>query len=181
MLISLRNNQLLLKRPPAFSRIKKHIQTQTAREVSLCENPLSSDDLTKIRKRIIGDLRQKSIIQKRFFIVGASFISSLIIVSIYWLTTIKYFNFFDQNLVLPEVTIDQKALSFYLKDGNNWLLEKKYHNARFQFELALKIDSNNYQAHYALLKALQLECETSENSCAEAEQQKLKMDTFFGH
>ncbi|NAS30285.1 hypothetical protein GTQ40_04830 [Flavobacteriaceae bacterium R38] len=69
--------------------------------------------------------------------------------------------------VIPEK--DLKKYLFFINDGDNWLQEKKWHNAIFQYKKALEIFPNEYDANYRLALAYTYRCKYESTNCNEGE------------
>ena len=65
---------------------------------------------------------------------------------------------------------------FYLRDGDEWLHKKHYHNAQFQYNKALEIFPNGRAAHFRRAFALVDQCQHTGVNCdqAKAEISRLK-------
>ena len=63
-----------------------------------------------------------------------------------------------------------------IEDGDEWLTQRRWHNAVFQYEKALEIFPKEYDINYRLTYALCLRCEADFTNCKEA---KNKLDKLL--
>lgn len=176
MLISLKNNSMLLKRPPAFSKIKQHIQSNIDKKISLSHKVLDDKELREIRASIVADLREKNKKKVKFYTVGLCIVLSLCLFSVYW---ISRFNFIGSEPEAQLIKVDSDKVMFYINDGHKWLKQKHYKNAEFQFELAIKLDPSNSAAHLGLLEALKAGCQNDSNKCMKVALQEKRIDSLM--
>ena len=66
---------------------------------------------------------------------------------------------------------EEKKFQFYINDGFQRLERDQFHNAIFQFELAVKSKPDNLNAQLGLTQALLGKCIKTEDDCIKAEEQ----------
>ncbi len=62
-----------------------------------------------------------------------------------------------------------EEFNYLVSSGDDWLTKKKYHNAIFQYKLALKLFPNDSVANYRLLSAYDIRCQKQNKGCDKKE------------
>ncbi len=73
-----------------------------------------------------------------------------------------------EQFIIANQTYQKKNLEkfkYLIFSGDNWLKEGKYHNAIFQYKLALDVFPKNKKAINKLLEAYEIRCKTKKLDC----------------
>lgn len=62
-----------------------------------------------------------------------------------------------------------KKYEYYIASGDDWLKDKQYHNAAFQYRLALRLFPKDSLATLRLISATDLNCKVNSEDCGESE------------
>lgn len=166
MIITLRNNRNLLKskspyKNRSFFNTKSDYVKYSKGNFNL--KKATPEQLQAIRTNIKAQ-RKRDLILKTGLVI-------CVLIPITWIATLVI----NSNLSDPpnnETTTITREMEenfdFYLQDGNNYLRNRKWHNAIFQYEKALEIHPDNYLVNYRLATALTYQCEEKEKNCERA-------------
>lgn len=185
MIESLKYNNSLLKRPKAFSRLKKVIhQQQTSYHKTLNKKEVDAKELKIIKEGIRLKLREERRRNNIILAALAITISTLITYIVLTFVFKPRFEYTDNYLeTIKEQAIEEKKaqekFEFYLTDGYKWLKKDDYENALFQFELAVKKKPNNYEANLGLAFTLLKKCYITKKDCERADKQLSTLLTKF--
>ena len=166
MITALRNNKKLLRKKSLFRpertflSLKKEYLKAANGEIEF--KKATKEQLIAIRTKIKKRRKKETYtIVLIFFILFSSFcflIYSLIMDSI------------DTNEKTQKIELKKKteeSLNF-IADGDNWLKNKNWQNAIFQYKKALEIFPTDYSINYRLAYAYSLRCENEYVDCQNA-------------
>lgn len=168
MIISLRNNKKLLRPKRAFLNQRKEFLKAAKGEVNL--RKASKEELELFRKKIYKERKK----QRKIDIVIWSVIGAILIFA-----TIILTNTMAEDIRDSEKEKFHIKMNDYLKlieNGDEWLTERRWHNAIFDYKKALEIFPKEYDVNYRLTYALCLRCEAEFTNCKEA---KNKLDELL--
>ncbi|MBA3986999.1 MAG: hypothetical protein H0X63_10600 [Flavobacteriales bacterium] len=175
MLNSLKYNNLLLRKPKAFSKLKEHIYRQVEHNTKIHPKEIDPAELKKIKDEIVSMLRKE---RRRNNLISAIVIVISIVlfglsINILFLKP-KYHDEQQTKVLSAQVQINKEAeknFYFYINDGYNWLKSNNYDSAIFQFKLAIESKPDNLDANIGLAKALLKKCYFTQENCEEANEQ----------
>lgn len=168
MIISLRNNKKLLGPKRSFLNQKKEFIIAAHGEVKL--RKASKQELRKIRKKILQTRRQQLYIN-----IGICCIL-VIILTIGTIAYVNHLTALNTQLKQIELTKNSEKYLEFIKDGDQWLEKRSWHNSIFQYKKALEIFPNEYDINYRLVYVYCLRCENEYLNCQEA---KNKLDKLL--
>lgn len=180
MIRSLQYNNSLLRRPKAFSKLKEHINQRVENHVAFKHKQIDPAELKRIREEIVLQIREERRRNNLRIAFSTTLIAVLVVCSISAFFLLPRFGpnetekwKLEQQLQQEKRRKDKADLSFevYLSDGYKWLFENRYHNAQFQFELAVKKRPENYEANMGLTKTLLKKCSLHQVDCERADRQ----------
>lgn len=181
MITTLRNNKSLSRRPKAFSKLREQINQQTDKKRFVLDKKASPEELAKIRKEIIQQIRIEQKRKKKVLLSTISLSTILLLVFIK-LAFFSSFNFSmtykpKERTTTKKLSTEEKAakLIFSIEDGQKWLNENHFNNAIYQFKLAKEIDPNSYEAQVGLTESYLKKCKLLNEDCEEA---KLELDNL---
>lgn len=179
MIVSLKNNKKLLRRPKAFSKAREYDLKRTEPKTQLKYTALPPEELDTIKIRIRQKFRRERL---RWRAVTLSLISLILVpaaVLVYKAYFTRDFNIVPSGndvALIEQTEKNESRFNFYINDGYRWLGREQYQNALFQFELAVRLRPDDYQANLGLTKTLLQMCYASNQRCDGAEQ---KLNSFL--
>lgn len=176
MIHSLKYNNSLLRRPKAFSKLKEYINRQTEYRIKIEPKQVTPSELKKIREKIKNKLRLERRKNNLILVLTATLILLLIALLINSLFLTPTYKLDNTNRLIDEKMIKeqkeaQEKFEYYINDGYKWLSKNHFHNALFQFDLAVKTRPDNYEANLGLAKTLLKKCSLTQDDCNRANKQ----------
>jgi tetratricopeptide (TPR) repeat protein len=159
MINTLRNNKNLLrkksmfKKERSFLQIKKEYLKVTKGKIELKNT--TKEELALIRQRVLNQ-RQKE--------RGISLLIAVCVLGFFTYLAIAIF----KSTPNPSIRIEiqkQNNFLFFITDGDNWFEKEKWHNAVFQYQKALEIYPNDFDASYRLALAYVYHCKFENKDC----------------
>lgn len=178
MINSLKYNNSLLKRPKAFSKLKKYIQQQTDYHKKIQLKEVDAEEL----KRIKAEVKRKLQAERRrndFILISIALTTFVSIGLILYMTVLiprpeyRYSDSYSKALE-EKVREEKKArekFEYYITDGYKWLKKNDFYNALYQFELAVKNQPDNFDANLGLTLTLLKKCHFTNEDCERADKQ----------
>lgn len=164
---SLKANNMLLRKKSYFKKERTFLNRK--REYSNAAKGVI--DLKTATKEQLADIRNKIIKRrKRQNLV-------LLLVMILLVVPITYYSidFINQNTELNlkaknkiAIELHQKHL-FLISDGDTYLEKGQWHNAIFQYNIALELIPNDYNTEYRIAYASVYRCRNEKENCKEAD------------
>lgn len=156
----------LFKKERTFLNLKREtIQTNYGK---IDSKIISQKELRKIRKETLEDTKH------------AFRIEWLLFFAIIGLGVLMGVRYAQRNSQLEELIHTKENLEYYeqnieeynylISNGDDWMREKKYHNAAFQYEKALKIFPKDSVGIYRLISAYDLQCKFENKNCEKREE-----------
>ena len=177
----LHNNRLLLKRRNIFRKSDSFLDSRRAYlkaakgEINL--RSATKEELAKLRSTVIRNRRKE--------MIRTWLISIFITIPILFLS-IQIYSFFANRAISAETQKDKqeqiqklenesqlekrkaKEYVFLLSDGDNWLEKGNFRNAIHQYERAVELYPNKFDANLKLVQAHFLKCKKeNDESCSE--------------
>ena len=181
MIASLKNNKSLLRRKRVFTILKEEIESDRLRnpirgkKIQFQDSkiiPLSNAEKNKIKETIRRRIKKERWISAG---IAALFILCTFIVfyGLYSLGELSRGIKADNTYVSPDNTKfeEEKKFQFYINDGFQWLKKGEFHNAIFQFKLAVKSKPDNINAQLGLTQSFLGNCIITREDCNKAEEQ----------
>ena len=181
MIASLKNNKSLLRRKRVFTILKEEIESDRLRnpirgkKIQFQDSkiiPLSNAEKNKIKETIRRRIKKERWISAG---IAALFILCIFIVfyGLYSLGELSRGIKADNTYVSPDNTKfeEEKKFQFYINDGFQWLKKGEFHNAIFQFKLAVKSKPDNINAQLGLTQSFLGNCIITREDCNKAEEQ----------
>ena len=163
MRTSLSNNKRLLRKKSLFRPERTFLSLKS----EYIESAGGEIALKKATKAQLRAIRLKIIKEKEreFYAIC---ISLLVLLSIIGLVSYNS----SQNNKVDKAAIEkallkdkvERSLTYILK-GDNWLKERSWHNAIFEYEIANKILPNDYAINHRLANVYSLRCENEFKDC----------------
>lgn len=190
MIQTIKFNKSLLSNRKSFGELKAYLNRRIERRAGLKIKDIDPVKLKGIKAQIRIELQEE---RRRNTIVVWSLIVTGILVLL-TLVSILYSGPFletdpdelakvEYNKYKKEKAISdaQNKFDYYITDGYEWLEKNKFHNAIYQFELAVKTRPSDYEANLGLSKALLKQCSIERVNCKEANSQLNSMVSRFGN
>ncbi|WP_341221017.1 hypothetical protein [Polaribacter atrinae] len=163
MRTSLSNNKRLLRKKSLFRPERTFLSLKS----EYIESAGGEIALKKATKSQLRAIRLKIIKEKEgeFYTIC---ITLLVLLSIIGLVT---YNVSQSNNItkadVEKIQLKDKAERslVYILKGDNWLKERSWHNAIFEYEIANKILPNDYVINHRLANAYSLRCENEFKDC----------------
>lgn len=141
-----------------FLRLKNEYITYAGGKIVL--KKATKSQLKAIRLKIIKERKKKYYVTSIIFLVLFSTIGLLT------------YNSFHNNINVEKEKIEKIQLSdkiekslVYITKGDDWLKERSWHNAIFEYQIANKILPNDYVINHRLANAFSLRCENEFKDC----------------
>ncbi|WP_282073219.1 hypothetical protein [Polaribacter atrinae] len=163
MRTSLSNNKRLLRKKSLFRpertflSLKSEYIESAGGEIAL--KKATKSQLRAIRLKIIKEK------EREFYTIC---ITLLVLLSIIGLVTYNI----SQNNNIDKAEVEKTQLKdkakrslVYILKGDNWLKERSWHNAIFEYEIVNKILPNDYVINHRLANAYSLRCENEFKDC----------------
>jgi hypothetical protein len=174
MIQTIRFNKTLLSNRRAFGELKEHINRRIEKKAGLTIPEIDPELLKEIKRQIKVDLAQE---RKRnnTIIIGLILFGTLLMLwlvfSIYTdpIMVDKYSNNYEKDKAKRELTEQEEHFNYYIADGNQWLEKNEYHNAIFQFDLAIQLKPENYSANLGMCKSLIKQCLIENVDCEKSD------------
>ena len=184
MIQTIRFNKTLLSNRRAFGELKEHINRRIEKKAGLTIPEIDPELLKQIKRQIKVDLAKE---RKRnnAIIIGLILSGTLLMLwlvfSIYTdpIMVDNYSNNYEKDKAKRELIENEEQFQYYISDGNKWLEKNEYHNAIFQFELAVKIKPENYSAHLGMCKSLLKQCVLANVDCDKSDRVMLRFISKF--
>ena len=184
MIQTIRFNKNLLSNRRAFGELKEHINRRIEKKAGLTIPEIDPELLKEIKKQIKLDLtRERN--RNNTIVIGLILSGALLmfwlVFSIYTnpIMVNKYANNYEKDIANRKLTEQEEQFNYYISDGNQWLEKKEYHNAIFQFELAVKIKPENYSANLGMCKSLLKQCVLENVDCEKSDLVMLRFISKF--
>ena len=128
---------------------------------------VSKKELAKIKSNIRKSIK-KDKTKQLTLLITLSVIALIIIVNSVDFTTPKKIqpkgisqdNFLSENI---------NEFSFLIDDGDQWIQKRRWNNAIYRYEQAVKLFPSSYEANYRLALAYKYNCEFKNKSCIQGE------------
>ncbi|QNJ98149.1 tetratricopeptide repeat protein [Constantimarinum furrinae] len=163
---SLKENRKLLKKTRFFPAERSFLNrkreyVKRAGGVESLRNA-SKEELLAIRNSIVAKRKKDSLVTIVLFVILASVVAYF---------SVDYFKT-NPNYVSEEERLEIKnnneKYNFYISDGDSYLNKGQWHNAIFQYNKALEIFPNNYDALYRSVYAQVYRCRNTKENCESA-------------
>jgi len=172
MIISYRNNMKMLRKLPIFKHKRTYLQSRKKYEGAakgLNLKTASKEELAAIRDRIVRQQRKQTVIATTILIIAG--IMGLVLF-VQFRETLRQDEEILANMPIPEKQEQEyktkKKYLFYINDGDEWLQLNNWHNAIYQFKMAIELYPTDYQARYRLALAYTYRCQDEKENCKEA-------------
>jgi tetratricopeptide (TPR) repeat protein len=163
MIISLKNNKMLLGKRRSHKEIREQYRSKLIQHK---KNYQHADPLVikKIRKELIRERKKETI--KRYVILAVSLVAVFIILTFILINT---YNFPDSKPAEQDI-IDSKIRDFniFMNYGDYRFQNKEYEQAIVEYQQALKIFPNDYNANIALANLYFTICVQKDSLCTVA-------------
>jgi predicted Zn-dependent protease len=174
MITSLRNNKNLVpKRKSLYEKDKRKNINYAISEGLNCNIEATEEQLLEIRTRIQKRNKRKRILN-----------SFIITISVVFVLYLSYVNSLKEVLVQPTAVIetvnDEQVYLNYIKYGDTWFEDKKWKAAIYNYQKAVDLAPNDYQAQYKLVIAYSYHCTYENINCEEGSQLLNELITKFG-
>lgn len=158
MIVSLRNNNKLLRktnpfqRNRSFGKLRDDYIKYSYPKGKVESKSISKHELEEIRKRVILENKRENL-----KIIIFTSIALLVIVGV---ASAIFIHFRNNNQLLQQRILKQNTEQYldYISDGDKWLEKKRWNKAIFQYLLAKKIFPNEYNVNYRLVLAYGNNC-----------------------
>ena len=180
MVQTIKFNKSLLSNRKSFGELKAYLNRKIKKRTPPNWPQIDPEVLAQIKKEIRIELQQSA---RRNFIIVWSLVS-VGIVALVFLVRIVYSAAYIQTdpeaLAKQEyakykkekvITNAQQKFDYYISDGYEWLEKNEFHNAVYQFELAVQTRPNNYEANLGLCKVYLKQCYMENANCSESKRQ----------
>lgn len=168
---TLRNNRKLLR---IKNRFKKERSFLNLRDMDL-GTPRNGIQVEKISSKTLKNIGRKVRSEARSYNLRfACFLMLTLPILIYGC----YFLFHNYTIVpytekeIPDLT---EKYYFFIEDGDRWLKNQKYHNAIFQYKMALSLFPSEFDAQYRLTLAYAYRCEYTFLDCDKGKTALMKL------
>ncbi len=169
---SLKNNKSFLRKKSLFKKERSFLNLKRdSIKTDLGTIPskkVSQKELRRIRRETLKDTKHAFRVEWLLFFA---------VIGIGVLMGIQYF---QKNSEIEKIIGTKNDLEYYQKNieeynylissGDNWMREKNYHNATFQYEKALEIFPKDSIGVYRLISAYDLQCRTEQQNCEKREE-----------
>lgn len=177
MIQTIKYNNSLLKKESAFTQLKKYEERKLNYKLKFVDKKISPFELERIKKQIKEDFLAE---RKRNNIIIASVLAGVFVV-LSW--SVNYL-FFSPTPKVTTISVEveqelNKKFHFYINDGYTRLKNNEFHNAIYQFELAVKTRPTDFKANLGLTLALLKKCAVTKEDCDKANKQKIKLMAKF--
>lgn len=182
MIVTLRNNKLLLPEKRSFFKPKNYQTTKAEYYKAVDDNfnfkKASAEQLRKVRATVIHKRKREA----RKFVIVACLALPLIFFGIY--QVVDSFRFGTPTLEekIAKANIEKKneeQYMFFIEDGDTWLYKRNYYNAVFQYKKALELFPNDFEANYRLALAYSYRCQYNFEDCKNGMQLTKKLAKQF--
>lgn len=177
MIQSIRNNNALLQKKTAFTQLKKYEERKLNYKLKFVDKTVSPAELEHIKKQIRAEFLAER--KRNNTIIITVLVSVFVILG--WSVNYLFFTP-SPKVVTIDVEAEQelnKKFHFYINDGYNRLKNNEFHNAIYQFELAIKTRPNDFKANLGLTLALLKKCAITKEDCDKANKQKAMLLANF--
>ena len=180
MVQTIKFNKSLLSNRKSFGELKAYLNRRIIKRAGGKHVDIDPVILAQIKKEIRIELKKTA---KRNAIIVWSLIGTGIILLISLVAFVYSTAFIETN---PEaiareeynkykrekaITDAQQKFNFYITDGYDWLKKNEFHNAVYQFELAVQTRPNSYEANLGLCKVYLKQCFIENANCSESKKQ----------
>jgi len=180
MVQTIRFNKSLLSNRKSFGELKAYLNRRIIKRAGSIHADIDPVILAQIKKEIRTELKESA---RRNAIIVWSLVGTGIILLVSLVTFIYSSAFIETD---PEViakeeyikykrekvkTDAQQKFDYYITDGYDWLDKNEFHNAVYQFELAVKTRPNSYEANLGLCKVYLKQCYVENANCTESKRQ----------
>lgn len=168
MINSLKNNKRLLRRKRMFSKDRSFLNLK--REyLKAAEGEL---DLKKATKEQLFTIRTKVVKaqKKRNYINIGVLIVTFCIVGVFIYSEVQATNTFEKTTNKIEFNKNEKKYLAFIADGDNWLSNRKWHNAIFQYKEAQELFPEEFAVNYRLVSAYCYRCNSEFVDCKKAKE-----------
>lgn len=177
MVQSLKYNKSLLKRPVPFSKLKRELQKADGHKPFVGKQ-IPAAELEKVKHDIRTRIQTRR--RRGLYLTAAT----TALVAVLLITMVSAYVLSNTYSIKPPtqneaVRAPRQSTSFLISDGKKWLKKRNFHNASFQFELALKQDPGIYEGNVLLAISYLLNCQLNKQSCDNAERQLSFVDHNF--
>lgn len=177
MIQTIKYNNSLLRKESAFTQLKKYEERKLNYKLKFVDKKISPFELERIKKQIRKDFLAE---RKRNNIIIVTILVSVFVV-LGWSVNYLFFTP-SPKVVTIDVEAEQelnKKFHFYINDGYNRLKNNEFHNAIYQFELAIKTRPSDFKANLGLTLALLKKCAITKEDCDKANKQKAMLVANF--
>ena len=180
MVQTIKFNKSLLSNRKSFGELKAYLNRRIYKRTGVKQVDIDPIILAQIKKEIRKELRESA---RRNTIIVWSLISTGIILLISLVAFVYSSAFIETD---PEaiarreydkykrekiITDAQQKFDYYITDGYDWLEKNEFHNAVYQFELAVQTRPNNYEANLGLCKVYLKQCFIENANCSASKTQ----------
>src|SRR5690554_227695 len=168
MIITLRNNKNLLSKkrsyfkPSNYQTLKNEYYNTVGNAFNI--QKATPEQLHSIRQKIIENRKK----EWRKLILLFSVLLPLICFGLYALFANFSFGFPKNEMEVNNEIVEDKSAEkylFYIEDGDRWVARKNYSNAIFQYQKALELHPNNFDATYRLALGYSYRCQYNFEDC----------------
>ena len=167
-----RNNRAYARRKNPFKKepyLKQNTNQLSTSSQDIPAVEISEEERTVIQIKILKERKRE---RNRFIILLLFALPILGSIGYYVVNGLqdRYGDFYtssSETTAISKATYDK--YQFYLKDGDNWLAQKKYHNAVFQYSKAAELIKNDYASLYRLALGYSYQCQNQLKNCERGE------------
>ncbi len=167
MITILRNNKLLLRKKSMFKKERSFLNTKekfyTNAETKIFTKKATPHQLKEVRNKL--NKHRKAEYRKLFLAFGIVTICMAVFVSWSAYSESDILDYPYQNKEQRAGLNPLDTYQFFIEDGDRWLKEEHWHNAIFQYQEALKLFPNEYDANYRLTLAYSYQCAAQKQHC----------------
>ena len=168
---SLKQNRGELRRKGLFKKERSFLNLKEADfntpNDSIESKKLSKKELKKYKEKTV---RSRTKDELYYALIAYASAAILIVLFIYIATKTSEQ---EQTFIAKEKVINYEEniekYNYLISSGDDWLKQRKYHNAAFQYRLALELFPNDSIAVFRLTSAYDLNCEINQKNCGESD------------
>lgn len=191
MVQTIKFNKSLLSNRKSFGELKAYLNRRIEKRAGLKVPDIDSVVLAQIIKEI--RIERQTTKRRNFIVVWSLIITGLfaLVFLVFYMYSTPYIETNPEKLAEIEYRKykEEKALldaqqkfNYYISDGYEWLNKNKFHNAIYQFDLAVKTKPTHYGAHLGLAKTLLKQCAVEHLNCDRANSQlNIMFKKFSSH
>jgi len=167
----LRNNRNLLRKKSMFKRDQSFFKARKeylkAANGEIDFKKISKSELRKIREKVIKERKFENL---RVWMITLAILIPIIAFGVYISNQFKIENelhFEQEQLIIAEHQFDKKKdnYDFFIEEGDKWIEKKNWRNAIYQYNNAVKVFPEKYEANYRLALAYTYNCKFENKDC----------------